>query len=311
MKHSKFFTGALCALLTLGLVSCGAPGAAETETVAPTPQAGQFVFTRDNFPRLDGSTSTAPLARAIASVMLGETEDQVSDLVNFSRTTESFRQLMAGNTDLLIVGEPNASVWDELKQNNFEVTKDTFATDGLVFVVNKDNPVDSLTVDQIRDIYSGKITNWSQVGGDDVAIVPFQRNSEAGSQSLMLKLVMGDTPMMDAPKDYIVDSMQGLIDAVKNYDNSTGALGYTVYYYASEMQKAQGLKLISVNGTEPSNDTIRSGDYPLRNAYYVVKSAKEPAGSATSVLYDWILSDEGQKLVDKMGYVSVTDVSGK
>jgi phosphate transport system substrate-binding protein len=259
-------------------------------------------------PRLDGSTSTAPLGRAIASVLLGESEDEVADLIQFSRTTASFRALMAGETDLLIVSEPNASVYDEMKEAGFTASMEPFATDGLVFVVNSDNPVDSLTWEEIQGIYSGQITNWSQVGGDDVEIVPFQRNEDAGSQALMNKLVMVDEELMDPPADYVVDSMMGLMDAVRSYDNSPGAIGYSVYYYAHDMEMAQGLKVISVDGVAPSADTIRSGAYPFCNAYYVVMAADTPEDSMTSILYHWILSEDGQKLANQLGYVSVMEV---
>jgi phosphate transport system substrate-binding protein len=275
---------------------------------SPTTEVGEVTFTRDNIPRLDGSTSTAPLARAVAAVLLGESEDEVSDLVQFSRTTASFRALMAGDTDLLIVSEPNASVYDEMREAGFEVSMDAFATDALVFVVNAENPVDSLTWDQLQGIYSGRITNWSEVGGDDQEIIPFQRNEDAGSQALMNKLVMTDEDLMDAPTNYVVDSMMGLMEAVRSYDNSPGAIGYSVYYYAHDMEMAQGLKLISVDGVAPSADSIRSGAYPFCNAYYVVMAADTPEDSMTSILYHWILSEDGQRLADQQGYVSVMEV---
>ena len=146
-------------------------------------------------PRLDGSTSTVPLAQAMCAVLLGESPEDVSDLVQFSRTTQSYRNLMAGETDLVLAAEPAPEVLSELtEQDRWLLTP--FATDALVFVVNQDNPVDSLTVEEIQKIYTGEITNWSQVGGEDRDIIPFQRNPEAGSQALMKKLVMDGLEML-------------------------------------------------------------------------------------------------------------------
>lgn len=317
MKKDRILALALSLALILTLSACGGPAAESTAPVSPTPASAQpasspepapepVVFTRDNMPRLDGSTSTAPLGRAIASVLLGESEEEVSDLIHFSRTTESFRELMAGNTDLLIVAEPNAAVYDEMKEAGFEVSMTPFANDALVFMVNSDNPVDSLTVEQIQGIYSGEITNWKQVGGDDIEIVPFQRNEDAGSQALMRKLVMSDVEMMEPPAGYIVDSMMGLMEAVRSYDNSPGAIGYSVYYYAHDMEMAQGLKILSVDGVAPTAGSIRDESYPFRNPYYVVMAADTPEDSMTSVLYNWILGEDGQKLADLQGYVSVS-----
>ena len=191
----------ICAALALALVllaACGAQGA----EASPTP--GQLQFTRENFPRLDGSTATAPLGRAMAAVLLGESEEAVADLIEFSRTTESYRELMRGNADLVIAAEPNASVFEEMEAADFEIEMQPFANDALVFMVNEDNPVESLTAEQLRGIYTGEITNWSEVGGADMEIVPFQRNAESGSQVLMEKLVMDWTEMIDPPEGGMV-----------------------------------------------------------------------------------------------------------
>lgn len=265
-------------------------------------------FTRENFPRLDGSTSTAPLGTAIAAVLLGESEDEVSDLINFSRTTESYRELMRGNRDLVIAAEPNETVFGEMKDAGFEIEMEPFAMDALVFMVNAGNPVESLTLEQLRGIYTGEITNWSEVGGEDAEIVAFQRNAESGSQVLMEKLVMDGTEMIDPPEGGMVGEMGTLISAVKEYDNSANAIGYTVYYYAHDMQMADGLKLLKVDGVEPDAETIRSGEYPFLNPYYVAIDAAEPENSMTRVLFDWILGPDGQKLVDMQGYVAVNGV---
>ena len=306
MKMKRILAAALSGALLLTLAACQQPSQTSTGSPAPSPQT--VTFTRDNFPRLDGSTSTAPLGRAIASVLLGESEDDVADLIHFSRTSESFRQLMQGNSDLLIVAEPSPNVLDELDAAGFEIQMEPFANDGLVFVVNADNPVDSLTVEQLRDIYTGKITNWKEVGGDDLEIAPFQRNAESGSQVLMEKLVMDGQAMMEPPEGYMLSEMGTLMEAVRSYDNSASAIGYSVYYYANDMEMAQGLKLLQIDGVAPTTQTIRDGSYPFRNAYYVVMAADTPDDSMTSILYHWILSEEGQKLVAQLGYASVLEV---
>ena len=303
VKLKRLYCAALALVLALPLAACGGQQAASTPT--PGADGGAVVFTRENMPRLDGSTATAPLARAAAAVLLGESEEDVADLIDFSRTTESYRQLMQGDADLLIAAEPNAAVFDEMEEAGFEVQMEPLATDALVFMVNEDNPVDSLTTEQLRGIYSGENTNWSEVGGADLDIVPFQRNAESGSQVLMEKLVMDGTEMTEPPEGYMIASMVGLMDAVKEYDNSSNAIGYSVYYYAHDMQMAGGLKLLKIDGVAPEAATIRSGEYPFLNPYYVAMNAAEPEGSMTRVLYDWLLGPDGQKLVDMKGYVSV------
>ena len=234
--------------MVLTLTMLAACGRQEGGTASPDAQVSKPNFTRDDLPRLDGSTFTVPLALAVCAEVLGESREEVQDLVRFNKTTTAYFNLLEGNADLLIVGEANDEVMARKKELNFEWEKQPFATDAFVFVVNEDNPVDSITVEQARDIYSGKITNWKELGGEDRAITALQRNKGAGSQTLMEKLVMQGTPMMEAPTEYIVTTMGQLMEAVKSFDGSPGAIGYSVYYYAEEMKMAQGLKLLKLEG---------------------------------------------------------------
>ena len=293
---------ALSLLILISLAACSEPPAADV----PEP----FVFTRENFPRLNGSTAMVPLGQAIASVLLGETREEAADLIHFSRTTQSYRELMNGQADLLISGAPPEGIYEEKEDLGFDWEISTFAVDGLVFLVNADNPVDSLTTEQLQGIYSGQITNWSQVGGDDVEIIPFQRNEEAGSQTAMRNLVMGGIPLMEAPAEYVSGAMGDLIEVVASYNDSAAAIGYTVYYYAHDMGMADGLKLLAVDGVQPSAETIRARDYPFINESYVVIPAGLADDAPAKVLYNWLLSGEGQQLVAQEGYVSVLEGGG-
>ena len=147
----RLFTLALAIVLLLALLpSVGAEEA--------------FRFSRENFPRLDGSTSMVPLGEGIASVLLGESREEAASLISFNRTTQSFRNLCDGQCDMVIAAEPKGEVFDEMAKNAFPYELEQIATEALVFVVNENNPVSSLTKEQVRDIYAGKITNWSQVG---------------------------------------------------------------------------------------------------------------------------------------------------
>ena len=311
----------LVSLLCLLAGCAAAPVQSFLPAAEPKPPAGRgllklrtedwepsFVFTRENFPRLDGSTSTVPLAQAVAAVLLGESRETASELIQFSRTTRSYRHLMAGEADLLLAAEPAEAIWTEKAQAGFDWEIAPFAIDGLVFMVNADNPVDSLTADQVRRIYTGEITNWKEVGGEDVPIVPFQRNEEAGSQTAMKKLVMGNLPLMEAPKEYVSSAMGALVEVIASYNDSAAAIGYTVYYYAHDMKMADGLKILAVDGVQPNADTIRSHQYPFINDSYVVIRAGLAPDDPAKVLYDWIMSEEGQALVAHEGYVSVLDV---
>ena len=320
MKHLSVLSLILVLVLTASLLagcetgpqpgaaSTEQPGAASTQTEPPASTAEpvpEFRFTRENFPRLDGSTACLPMAEAICSVLLGESREEVQDLIHFNRTTQSFRNLMGGECDLLLAGQPNAAVFDEMEEQGFAYDLEQLGTDALVFLVNENNPVESVSTEQLRGIYTGQITNWKELGGEDVPIIPLQRNEGAGSQALMKKLVMGDTPLMEAPKEFIPGSMGELMDTVKSYDGSANAIGYSVYYYAHDMEMARGLKLLKVDGVEPSKQTIRSGEYPHLNAYYCVIAHDTPTDSPIRILYDWLVTEDGRRLLESEGYVTM------
>ncbi len=285
----------LCLCLALALVCTLLPAAGAEEPA--------FRFTRENFPRLDGSTSLVPLGQGIASVLLGQSREDAADLISFNRTTQSFRNLCSGECDLVIAAEPKDEVFTEMAQAAFPYSMEQIATEALVFVVNENNPVDSLTAEQVRSIYAGEITNWSQVGGEDAPIAAFQRNATAGSQVMMENLVMGGTPMMEAPASMVPGEMGELIESIRSYDNSANAIGYTVFYYASDMQMAQGLKILKIDGVTPCPETLRSEDYPFLGGYYACISALAPKDSPQRTLYDWLVSQAGQDLLALEGYV--------
>ena len=313
MRRFRTLTAALA--LSLLLTACGQTSPAQSRPSSSSSSASgsvsavpveEFVFTRANLPRLDGSTSTVPLAQAMCAVLLGEDQEQTAQLIHFSRTTQSYYNLMNGNADLLLAAEPTPEVMEELDQrNSWYMTP--FAIDALVFVVNQNNPVDSLTGEEGQKIYTGEITNWSQVGGEDLDIVPFQRNKGAGSQNMFEKLVMDGRTPMDPPSTWTADSMSGLLDAVREYDNSAAALGYTVYYYANDMEMARGLKVLAIDGVSPSAQAIRDQEYPFLNPYFVVIPKDLPRDDPARILYDWVLGPDGQKLAALEGYVPVTD----
>ena len=166
--------------------------------------------------------------------------------------------------------------------------------------------MDNLTGEQIVEIYSGKIRNWSRVGGRNAEIKAFQREQGSGSQAMMDKLVMKDTPMMDAPSYQQISGMGELLDVVRSYDNSGSALGYSVYFYVSRMNDLPDLQLVSIDGVAPSNSTIQDGSYPYVNDFFAAIRSDE-TGDAKKIC-DWLQTKAGQELIQALGYVPVMKV---
>jgi len=260
--------------------------------------------TLENFPLVDGSTATIPLAIALLQKMTGCSEIKAEEYINFSTTDPSYHAMAEGDADLLLVYAPSQPTIDELDVFHTMDMRE-IGLDALVFIVNEDNPIDSLTSAQIRGIYSGKITNWSEVGGNDIEIVPFQRPVLSGSQTLMLNLMMKDTAIMEPETEILVsDAMGELIEDIAAYNNSANAIGYSVYYYAKNMYTQPGLKFIAVDGVAPSNETINNREYGFVNPFYGVIPLN--ADARAEAILDWLLTDDGQKLLEDCGYVPIS-----
>ena len=273
---------------------------ANTPTSIPT--AKPTGITLANYPRVDGSTATIPLAIGLMQSITGCSEADAESATNFSMTDPSYYALAKGDADLLLVYEAATATRADL---DVDLTMDVreIGLDALVFIVNADNPVESLTADQIRGIYSGTIKNWKDVGGKDEEIVAFQRPELSGSQTLMLELMMKDTQMVAPSKEILAESMADVIDDIASYDNSANAIGYSVYYYAKNMYTQPDLKFIAVDGVLPSNDSINSGEYGYSHPFYGILPLS-PTPEASLIL-DWLLTPDGQKLIEDCGYVPI------
>ena len=201
---------------------------------------------------------------------------------------------------MLVVYEAPDYVKEELKEANAQLEQKPIGRDALVFIVNENNPVKSLTRQQLKDIYAGKITNWKEVGGEDLAIVPFQRGEDSGSQTLFRKLLIQGGELMDPPTELAPAAMGELVDSIAAYNNSSNAIGFSVYYYIDQMYSQPGLRLLAVDGVTPSNDTIASESYPLCNEFYAVLHADAAADSPERQLYDWLDTAAGQDCIQKI-----------
>ncbi len=259
-------------------------------------------ITAENYPKVDGSTATLPLSQAVYRLFTGASQAEADEAVVHTKTTNSYLNLLEGRADLLIVADKNEAVEAAIEKSDVKLDIKPIAWDAFVFMTNEENPVRNLTKEEIVGIYSGKITNWSELGGADKDIIPFQRNENAGSQTAMKSLVMKETALMD-PKQYMVMTMMDLLHAVASYNNEANALGYSYYYYASLMQKTPGLRFMSVDGILPTNESVADGSYPYIAGYYTAVRENEPEGSPARQIFAWLTGKEGQELIADLGYV--------
>lgn len=282
-----------------------------------------------SFPRVASSTSAYPLWSQVICDMFNmpclwhwgtlqppnfyefknEFDNFISDHVVEVGTHDAYLALIDKQADIILVARAPSE--DELamaQSQGVEFDIQPVALDAFVFIVNTQNPVDNLSIEQIRGIYSGTITNWKALGWEDSDIHAYQRNENSGSQELMEALVMDGVAMIDAP-DMIARSMGGpyiqIGDFLGNSEGDIFGIGYSVYFYAQNMVPNDDIEFIGVNGVEPTSATIANGRYPLITEVYVVIRSDEPTESIAVVLRDWLLSKVGQHTVRWSGYVPI------
>lgn len=280
----------------------------EAEKKAETLSCPQLA--REEYPRVDGSTATLPLSQALYRLSTGASAEEAERDIVHNKTSAAYYSLQRGKeygASLVLAYAPSDEYLKELEEAGDPLLIQPIGRDALVFMANASNPVESLTEEQLVGIYSGQITNWKEAGGRDQEICAFQRPPRSGSQNLMDSLVMQGREMAPAPENYIFSEMEGILDALSSYDNRGNGLGYSVYFYAKNMYEKPELRFMSVNGIPPSNETIRDGSYPYISEFYAAIRRDEPEGTPARQLFDWLTTDNGQALINGLGYVGLRE----
>ena len=269
------------------------------------------LFTTENYPKFDASTATQPLAIAFMENFTGTKVTDESAL-DFTKTHQAYEKLINGKVDLILVTSPSDDEKNLATSKGFELEITPVVHEGFVFYVNKNNPIDNLTITQIQDIYSGKITNWNKVGGNDEAIVAYQRPVNSGSQTGMLDLVMKDKPLMQPISGTVQESMSSIVNIVSSYNsNEQNGIGYSYYYYATTMYQdidasvANNIKFLEIDRVYPDSESIQTGIYPFKTSYYIVMNKNASEDSSVRKLKNAMLSDRGQAVALEANYVPV------
>ncbi|MBB4824726.1 phosphate transport system substrate-binding protein [Sporosarcina luteola] len=278
-----------------------APNTSGTKAVK-LEQSASFLIEKD-LPKLDGATALYPVYAAFVQAVYPEKYyDPYDSEVMSNRTGQAYENLLDGQVDIIFALGPSEAQRKKAEERGKELILTPIGKEAFVFFVNKENPVKGLTQEQLRDIYSGKLTNWKEVGGNRAKIRAFQRPADSGSQTA-LEEFMGDVPIMKAPTEEVADLMSGIITYVADYRNYDGAIGFTFRFYSESMIGNSDIRLLAVDGADPTVETVRSGAYPITRELYAITAGSENPN--VKAFIDWILSDEGQELVEKTGYVGM------
>lgn len=278
----------------------------EEDTLAATLEEEAALHLAGELPVLDGATALYPLYAAFAQAVYEE-EDYAAGLtegtVRCTNTANAYEAVVSGEADIIFVAGPSEKQKQAAADAGAELVLTPIGREAFVFIVGKSNPVEGLSYQQIRNIYSGKTAHWRTLGWEEGgSIIAFQRPEGSGSQS-GLQRVMGDMPIV-APQPLPDKSLVGSNSLMQQvsvwWKGVQPALGYSYRYYAQTMYANQDTKLLAIDGYSPTEENIRSGDYPFVNNFYAVTNG-EPTGKAKQLI-DWICGQQGQELIVKTGY---------
>jgi phosphate transport system substrate-binding protein len=279
----------------------------------------------EDYPIIDGATSFVPIYSAVVNEIfqVGDKKD-LQNYMTCSKTSGAYDRLIRGEVDMIFVFQPSDGHLAAAQEAGIGLHLTPIAREAFVFFVNRFNPVSDLLLKQIQDIYQKKITNWQQVGGNNKRILPFQRPEDSGSQTAMLKDVMKDKELPLPLLAEYSGTLGSMYRGIAMYRDEEESIGYSFRFYTQVMVKyrrsdprrysrigiglpidpdAEPIKLLSVNGIAPTVENIRNGSYPFTQDVYVVTAGT--LNPHVRELIDWLLSLQGQELIEKVGYVGL------
>ncbi|MDI6896412.1 phosphate ABC transporter substrate-binding protein [Methanocella conradii] len=262
-------------------VGCSSPAPTPTPAAASAPLTGTL--------SIIGSTSVGPYAEELAAAFDAKNDDKTSVGVSQVGSGPGIKAVIDGTAD---IGMSSRELTDEEKAKGLVTYKICY--DGIAVIVNKANPVNSLTMDQIRDIFAGNVTSWKQFGGDDAGIIVVTREAGSGTRSAFDELVMKKA---NITAKAIQQSSTGAVTAY--VAGNKNAIGYISYGSLDVSQ----VRPVAVNGVEPSVATIKDGSYIIQRPFLLVTRGE--ATGLSKAFIEFVLSPEGQAMLAKHNLVTV------
>jgi phosphate transport system substrate-binding protein len=247
--------------------------------------------------QIEGSTTVGPIADAFAEYFMS-TNPGLEITVKKTGSGDGAAALIDGRCDV-------ATMSRFMKDKEFKsaVEKDVFpvahvvAMDGVCIIVHPSNPVSALTTEQVRDVYEGKITNWKELGGPDLAIVIISRDTSSGTYEVFNEKVM-EKAKMAGSVEYVNSNPQ----AHARVKTTPGAIGYVGLGFVDAKVKA-----LKIDDVQPTRQTIASGMYPVSRPLFMFTNGYPKLGSTVFKFCTFYLSEKGQEIIEAKGFVPVTN----
>ena len=245
-----------------------------------------------DLPVIDGAAALVPVFNSFVYSLYPENSvkyesgDFTSDsALQYHNTRGAYKGIVDGDIDIAFCAKPSDDQVQYGLDNGVELELTPIGREAFVFLVNKENPVNNLTMEQLKDIYTGKITNWKDVGGANRPINVVQRNQGSGSQTTLEKLFGKDI--------------------ASNFFGPLGAsIGFSFRFYVEELTKHGHIKMLELNSVYPDRNNVQSNAYPIVSNFFAVTRKGETNPNVQKVL-DFILSPTGQDIINEVGYVGL------
>lgn len=263
------------------------------------------LFADGDFPVMDSSTARKPLVQNIYRFFCLDTGYGGAEPL-CSTTHGAWLNIADKKADIALLAAPTDEEKAYLAERGVEVEMKLYGGDGLVFIGNSACGVTDLTLDQVRAIFRGEITNWSELGGADHAIRVLYRDDQSGSQRLFEKMVFKgeDVPDYEALGFERLDEMNTLVSACLD---DPYAIGYSIMTYLNDVYSNEALLAFSLNGYSATPENVRTGDYPLGTKGYVVIRSDEPEDSPARRLYNWFGSPLSDTFLTSCGITPLSE----
>lgn len=251
-------------------------------------------FAKDDHITIAGSTTILPVSEKLAKVFHKKTGIKVS--VHGGGSTGGIKAAKLGTADI------GASSRDLNPEEKSDLEEIAIGKDALAIIVNKSNPVSSITLEQARGIFAGRIKNWKELGGLDKPIQPVNRESGSGTRELFTEIVM-KILMQDKTEKFVPMTLSSIVNNSNAELKETIKLVSNAIGYVSVGFTDDTVKILKINSVFPTKENILSEKYPLvRNLYYLVKKQNK---NLIRNFLEYVLSKEGQELIVEEGFFPV------
>ncbi|MBI9030703.1 PstS family phosphate ABC transporter substrate-binding protein [bacterium] len=242
---------------------------------------------------MSGSTTVLPIAQACAEEFMNQ-NPKVNISVRGGGSSIGIKDIMAGTVEIGNASrDAKGKEINKAKESGIDLYQNVVANDGIAIIVNPKNTITNLTLEQIQAIYTGKYTNWNELGGPDMNIVLISRDTSSGTYEVFYEIAMKKQNIVQ--NCIMVASNNAAVTSVKD---TPGAISYAGLGYLSS-----SVKPVQVNGVDPTMANVLSGKYAVARKLNMYTNGA-PQG-ITKTFIDFILSDEGQKIVEKQGFIKV------